>query len=78
MNIRSSKVTRTEKWVSIKIRYNKVDFEISIRVIDGKVDGDYKSNMATSYITYFNETPDAIRKSHFSILKRHVEENYKN
>lgn len=74
MKILSHKLVRREDCVSVDIRHDRRTWALSIRVVDGKVAGNF-NKVATSRLTYFNYS-EAIRQKHFEEIKKVVEKDY--
>lgn len=76
MKIGTPKTIRTEKWLVFPVEYKKKKFEISVIVWNGKLKGEScKDAIATSYLTYFHETPEHIRQRHFLKIKKLIEKH---
>jgi hypothetical protein len=65
------------KWV-LSVFWEGVEFTLTVETEDGIVLGDERSNVATSYLTYFNECPIDTRKNHFYQFKKYIENKIAN
>jgi hypothetical protein len=78
MKIYSAKTVQVEKRVSLEVSHDTpVSFRISVTTRDGKVIGNAKNGMATSYLKYFNDTDDKTKEKHFQQIKTYVEKHIK-
>jgi len=74
MIINSAEIQQTKEWVEVNVKHGNKTFDISIVTVNGKVVGDYKQ-MSTSYLSYFHEVSDRVRKQHFKAIKEYIEAN---
>jgi hypothetical protein len=77
MQIYSAKTKLTEKWVEVSVGYGAKAFKVSVRTKNGIVQGNAKSGVATSYLSYFHDTPERVRQKHFEQIKAYVEKHIK-
>ncbi len=76
MKINSSEILQVQKHISLSVFWNHFYFDLIFVTIDGKVKGDYKNGMSTSYLTYFNKTSDRVKKQHFKFFKEYIEKTF--
>ncbi len=76
MTIHSIDEISRERRVTIKTTHKGIDYNFTVKVKDGIMQGDYKHGFATSTLSYFNY-PDEIRIKHWKQVKKEVEEAFK-
>lgn len=62
--------------MEVDVKHGNKSFIISIKLVDGKPIGGYKS-MATSYLSYFNNCSDKVREKHFKEIEEYLTNNLK-
>jgi hypothetical protein len=76
MKIDDANVIQVQKDIRLKVTFNKKQFELLFRTIDGKIKGDFSNGVMTSYLDYFNYTSKTVRKKHFKFFKEFIEKNF--
>jgi hypothetical protein len=77
MKIKKANTVQTEKWIDILVTHARKTFKVSVRTVNGKVEGNAINGLYTSYLTYLNQTSDKVKKAHFEEIKKYVERHIK-
>lgn len=77
LKINTAKEVQVSKYIRLEVILKKYPpFELTFKTINGKVEGNYKNGMSTSYLHYFNDTSDKTRKQHFEFFKDYIEKTF--
>jgi hypothetical protein len=77
MKIDFFQTTQVVEHVEVGVTHKGKEFTLCVKTIDGKVQGDAESGIATSYLSYFDENSLNTRQKHFDRIKKIVENKQK-
>lgn len=73
MKIISKKTVQVTKRIRLSVSHNNKIFNLYVETRGGKIKGNYKDSVSTSYLMYFHEVPERIRQKHFLQIKKLIE-----
>lgn len=76
MTINSTLIISTVRTIEITTSIGGKRFVFQVHTVNGKIQGDYKTGIATSDGKYFSAFTEETKKHHFQQIKVHVENNY--
>ena len=77
LKINTATEVQISKYIKLEVLLKSwPPFELLFKTVNGKVEGDYKNGMSTSYLIYFNDISDRVRKQHFKFFKDFIEKTF--